>query len=837
MLLLAAGVGAIAGASDTAPPDDLLHWQELPQLPDSLGIAGAYVGMVGDRLIVAGGSNFPDWEDPKQYLNTIYALDLAHRETADWRLVGRLPRPLAHGAAVGTPRGLFCMGGTDASGETAEAFWIEWHGDTNSAEVVTEPAALPSPRSYLAAAILGQKVYVAGGNHQGKQLEEFLCLDLDAPRNERGWQRLPTWEGPPRSGALLVPQWDGFADRLYLVSGKHGSEYLRDVHSFSPSEGTWRQQAEVPRAAFAAPVAAVGQSHLMVFSGSDGHDVDGIAELQPDYQFVRDVLVYHTITDTWSTMGKMPQGVAGTYAVSWHNSLFLPGGELRPRIRTPDGWQVTPQPAPPKFGMIDYVALVLYLASLAGIGFYCSRRENSSSDFFLGGKRLPWWAIGLSLMATQVSSIGFMAIPGKVFATNWVYFTGVATWFLVVPIVTRAYLPFFSRLKITSAYEYLEVRFNGAVRMLGATAFVLTQLGRMTIVLYLPAIALNAVTGIDVVWCIVLMGSLATAYTIAGGIEAVVWTDVLQAVMLLLGGLACITVVVLDLEGGLGELFAVASEHDKFRMVDPGWQFTTTALWVVLVGNLFQRLAMLTADQASVQRFLATKDQRSATRALWTDVAVSVPWAVLIYLLGTALYVFYRSNPALMDPGVRVDGIVPLFIAQQLPPGLSGFIIASIFAAAMSSLDSSMHSVATVLVTDFYARLRPERSDAARLHMARWITLALGCLATVSAILVKQFGILSSLDLFTTIVGLTIGIVAGLFVLGIFTARGNSSGAIMGVICSTVALYFVYGHVHFFLYSMIGVIVTTVAGYLFSLLLPGESTTAGLCLAVKQRSE
>ncbi|MDZ7617172.1 MAG: hypothetical protein U1E05_09220, partial [Patescibacteria group bacterium] len=347
-------------------------------------------------------------------------------------------------------------------------------------------------------------------------------------------------------------------------------------------------------------------------------------------------------------------------------------------------------------------------------------------------------------------------------------------------------------------------RFNLSVRLFGAVAYSFMQLGRMAVVLYLPALALAAVTGLDHRVCIVTMGVLCTAYTVAGGIEAVVWTDVFQAVVLVGGAVLCLIVVTAGIEGGPARVLEVAAADGKFRMARFDPDVTVASLWVILLGNVFIRLAGLTSDQAVVQRYLVTADARQSSRALWADVAVSIPWAVIAFSFGTALYVFYKIHPEQLSPSVEIDGLVPLFVAQQLPAGVSGLIIAAIFAAAMSSLDSSMHSTATVWITDFYARFRPNSPDQTRLRWARWLTIALGAFGTLTALALAQANIHSLWDVFQGLVGLFAGGLAGLFVLGLFTRRANGTGALVGVVASAGLLYLAQPYVHFFLYPVVG---------------------------------
>jgi solute:Na+ symporter, SSS family len=484
-----------------------------------------------------------------------------------------------------------------------------------------------------------------------------------------------------------------------------------------------------------------------------------------------------------------------------------------------------------RFGIIDYLSLLTYLIALVGIGIYFSRREKTSNDFFLGGGRIPWWAAGLSMMAAQVSSIGFMAVPAKSYATDWAYFAGVATWFIVVPIITRAYIPFFRRLNVTSAYEYLEKRFHVSVRLCGTFVYSALQFSRMAIVLYLPGLALSTVTGISKEYCILVTGVIVTAYTMAGGIEAVVWIDAAQAILLIGGALLCIGIVLIDI-GDVGRFWEIAQADGKFRLADLDWDVTKATLWVVLAGNLFARLGELSSDQAIVQRYMTTRDEKAARKSLWTNVGMSIPWATLAFFLGTALYVFYKIHPDMLAPALDADAIVPWFIVRNVPAGLSGLIIAALFAATSSSLNSSIHGVATVWVTDFIVRLRPQTTDATRLRLARGFVLLLGAFATATALWMAQTQILSLWDRFQTIVSMFIGGLAGLFALGIFTRRAHTVGALCGLFSSAVVLAAViyFTVIHFFLYAGIGFSTCCVIGYLSSLLWSGRRCPHGLTI-------
>lgn len=436
-------------------------------------------------------------------------------------------------------------------------------------------------------------------------------------------------------------------------------------------------------------------------------------------------------------------------------------------------------------------------------------------------------------MATQVSSIGFMAIPAKAYDTDWAYFTGVFTWFVVVPIVIYGFIPFYRKLQVTSAYEYLERRFNYTIRLFAASLYCLFQLiGRMGIILYLPALALSEVTGISTINCILIMGILSTIYTVLGGMEAVIWTDVLQAIVLFGGALLCIVYIISNLDGGMHQFIDTANKADKFSLGILEWDATKAVLWVVILGSIFNRLSALTSDQSVVQRYLTTNSEEAARKALWINVFASIPWAILVYTLGTALYVYYATYPESLKEGLASDSIVPFFIGQNIPAGIKGLIIAGIFAASMSSLDSSLHSVATVIMTDFFKAEHFNFSDSQRVQFAKITTALLGCFATIIALLMTTYDIKSIFDMVIKYAGLFGGAMTGFFVLGIFTHRVSSTSVLIGGGFSAVSLWYVqnYTELHVFLYGVVSLSVCLLAGFLASLFLPEKKDLSGLTI-------
>jgi solute:Na+ symporter, SSS family len=808
---------------------DWMMFSEAADMPSQHGVSGAYIGTSDKQLMVAGGSFFSTpltAGGGKEYSDQI--LTLSQPITgATWKVAGKLPFPIAHGAAVSNTDGIICVGGENQRGPLNLTLIISYDSATGRVNSENSLPKLPRPLSYLSATRINNRLYVAGGkDSDGRAVADFMVLNLSDPK--QGWLSLPTWPDAPRYGVALVSQYIENKGYVYLFGGKSDNDYPNTSFRYDPESSRWQQIAPLPRAALLAPAIATGQSRILLFSGSDGFQVNRWRELAEEYCFPREVLAYHTITDTWTQHGEMPYGVAGSSAVEWAGGIVIPGGELRPGQRVNKVLIARIRAAAVRFGWIDQTALYLYLAALTALCvwlYFRHRRAKTTEDFFLGGRDLPGWAAGMSLMATAVSSIGFMAIPAKTFATDWTYFAGTLTWFIVVPVVIIAFIPFFRRINVTTAYELLETRFDVKIRTFAAIGFSLMESGRMAIVLLLPATALATVTPLSVEQTVIMMGSGAIVYAILAGMRGVVWTDVVQGIVMLAGALLCVTVAVSRVGGGLTELISTAAQDGKFAF-DLSWSPTSAGIWIVMLGNIFIRLATFTSSQSSVQRLLSTPDNRQAARALWADVWVSLPWAVIVFSLGTALYVFYKRFPAALPPNASDIEILPIFMSQQLPPGFSGIVIAAIFAAGMSSLDTSMHSLATTWSRDFYGRFLPGSSDRSQLIFSKIMILVFGILATGSALLIHYVGIRGMWDFFISLFGLFSGILCGIFMLARFSHRANATGTLTGGCLSFILMILVwrYNIVHGLLYTALGTLLCMILSWIFSRLSSGNSS-------------
>ena len=882
-LILVLAMASAAAAAHPWPPADLLAWRELAPLPPAPGrdlqpgVAGPFVGVHRGVLVVAGGANFPDappWQGGRKVWHDAYfVLENRGDTPLRWRTQDdfRLPRPAAYGASVGTEHGIVLIGGCDAERCFREVWLARWDGSRLTFAALP---ALPRPLAFMAAAKVGDAIFVAGGQEtlqDARATRNVWRLNLSrlasasaTPPTGWGWEELAPWPGPPRILAVAAGQSDGTADCFYLASGRNvapgkPTEVLTDAYAFKPRTGRWTRLGDVtpgggpPQCLMAAPAIASGANHILVFGGADGRlfleleDLDRaiaaataagdaaraqtlgekkVRRLETYPGFGRDVLAYHTITDTWTRFGTFPAPCpVTTAAVRWGGSIVIPSGEVRPGVRTDKAWRGEPPTLATPFGAVNYAILGVYMAALMAMGVYLSGREKTTDDFFKAGGRVPWWAAGFSIFGTQLSAITFMAIPAKTFATDWRYLWLNVAIVLMAPVIIYALLPFFRRLNVTSAYEYLERRFNLPARLIGSAMFTMLHLGRIGIVLLLPSIALGVVTGIDVRACILVMGLVTIAYTVLGGIEAVIWTDVLQVFVLLGGAIACLALMVVGLPQGAGGLVGLAHEAGKLHAFDFRFDLTTPTFWVVLLGGLSANFISYGSDQAVLQRYLTTRDEASAARGIWTNAVLTVPATLIFFSLGTVLYVFYLKQPNLLNPTLEdADAIFPWYIVTRLPTGMPGLLIAGVFAAAMSTLDSSMNSVATALTTDFYGRFRPGAPDARRLKVARVLTTVVGLAGTAFALVMAGWEIKSLWDQMSRFIGLFAGGLGGLFLLGIFSRRAHGVGAVVGLVASGFVQYAVsrWTPLHLLLYTATGVGSSVAIGYLASLVIPGR---------------
>lgn len=822
---------AAEGQPPSPPNPQRLDWQELPDLPAELGVAGPFAGVHNDALIVAGGANFPRpvWEnDVKYWRDQIFVLTKSE-EGYQWIDAGRLPKPLAYGAAVSTPHGVLCMGGNDAEQTYSEVFLLKWDADEQKVTYHPLPS-LPLPLAYGAAAMVGNTVYLAGGQ-TGPDLasatNSLWSLDLDNIEDVSNlyWQVLPVLPGPTRAFNLTVAQHNGYDDCLYVISGRRQGEqeieFLTDVWEYNPQRKTWRQRSDAPRCVMAGTGMGMNQSHIFVLGGADGKRFHQGNELKDNHPgFPKEALTYHTITDTWTSAGPIPENHVTTIAVKWDDSIIIPSGEIRPRVRSAKVFRVTPVRSTREFGRLNYVVLVGYLTAMLCVGVYFTRKNKTTDDFFRGGKKIPWWAAGCSIFATMLSSLTFTGLPSKSFAQDWVYAIGNFMIPVVAVLAVFVALPFYRRIDATSAYEYLEKRFDYSVRFVGSLSFTLFHLFRMGVVMSLTGLALAVATPLTPTQSVLLMGILSIAYCTLGGIEAVIWTDTIQTVVLMGGAILALILLITGVDGGVDGFLSIASEHNKFSIANLHWDATSPqlAIWVIIAGSIGQNISSYTADQSVVQRYMTTATPQLAARSIWTSALLTIPSTLLFFGIGTALFAFYHSHPEKLDPTFTTDQVFPLFIAREMPAGLAGLIVAGVFAAAQSTVSTSMNSTATSIVTDFMRPFHICKSESQYLWAARAWTFILGVLGTLIGLLFIDPDIKSLFDTFIKVIGLFMGVLGGLFVLGAFSRRANAPGALSGAIVGAFAMFWMWKFtpINGYLYTSCGIIICACTGFLAS---------------------
>jgi SSS family solute:Na+ symporter len=409
----------------------------------------------------------------------------------------------------------------------------------------------------------------------------------------------------------------------------------------------------------------------------------------------------------------------------------------------------------------------------------------------VAGRRLPAWVVGLSIFATYLSSISFLALPGKAYAADWSPFAFSLSLPFAAFVAARWFVPLYRATEDVSAYAYLERRFGMWARLYAATFYLLTQIARVATILFLVALALEPLTGWNVVTIIVITGLLVTVYVAAGGVEAAIWTDVVQGVILTLGTLVCAVVLLAGMPGGPAELFTVAESHGKFALGSFDPEPYTANFWVVFVYGMVINLQNFGIDQSYVQRYQTANSLLAARRSLWLGALTYMPVSALFLFIGTALYAYYSAQPQLLPEALRTaeaaDRVFPYFIVAQLPAGLTGLVIAALFAAAQSTLSTSINSSATVLATDFYRRLlRPQCGEHAQLRVLRVTSVLLGLLGTGAALL--MISIKSTLDAWWNLAGIFSGGMLGLFLLGALSRRAGSVQAGIGMALGLLVL-------------------------------------------------
>ncbi|MCL9783790.1 sodium:solute symporter [Vibrio sp. S4M6] len=484
-------------------------------------------------------------------------------------------------------------------------------------------------------------------------------------------------------------------------------------------------------------------------------------------------------------------------------------------------------------GTLNYIALIVYLVAIMAVGIYFAKRQKSADDYFKAGGRIPGWAAGISVFATTLSSITFMSIPAKAYTGDWTFLVGQYMAIAVLPVVFWFYIPFFRRLNLTSVYEYLERRFDVKMRLFGSISFMLFHVGRISIIIYLTALALMPFVDISPLSIVFLIGVLCIVYTFLGGIEGVIWTDVIQGIMLSAAAILIFVIICFNVNGGIGEIFSFTAAHDKYFPADKfAWSWTDSTVPVLCVGFFFAALQQFTASQDVVQRYIVTDNIEETKKALITNAKLVACVPVFFFAVGSALFVYYSQHPDYLPENFNTGGILPFYVISQMPAGVAGIIIAAIFAASQSSISSSLNSISACFTSDIYEKINANSSPEQTLKVGRLLTVVSGVLGVCASTYLIYANESEIWDAFNSLLGLMGGPMTGLFMLGIFVKRANSIGALFGVIASVIVVIGLrqFTDLNFFFYGVFGTLVVVAVGLLVSLM--GEKPRAKQTVAL-----
>lgn len=431
---------------------------------------------------------------------------------------------------------------------------------------------------------------------------------------------------------------------------------------------------------------------------------------------------------------------------------------------------------------IDTAIILFSLIFTVGAGLFFARRQKSSDRYFAGSKTIPAWAIGMSIFATLISSVTFLAYPAAGFKSNWILLVQG----LMVPIVlvgmVHVIVPLFRKVIRLSTYEYFEKRFGFGARIYSSMAFILTHFSKMGTVLFLISLALSSFAGIPVAWVIIILSVSIILLTLLGGMEAVIWMDVIQGFLLVAGGLLSVGVLLFKPDAGAGFMIGEAFRLGKIDVGPYDFSLVQLTFWVMVINGVFYAIQKYGTDQTIVQRYLAAKSDKDAKRAAYIGVFTSVPVWTLFILIGSLLFVFYQSGQAELPEGLKADEVFPYFIATELPVGAIGLVLSALVAAAVSSLDSDLNCIAAIGVEDYYQRIKPNCTDRQRLNMGKFLVLLSGVAMTVVALLYVLWGGEGVLGVVFELYAIFSAGIVGIFLLGLLTTRANKQGLYVGML-------------------------------------------------------
>jgi SSS family solute:Na+ symporter len=426
------------------------------------------------------------------------------------------------------------------------------------------------------------------------------------------------------------------------------------------------------------------------------------------------------------------------------------------------------------------IIIISFIVSLA-VGLKFAHRQKTTSNYFIAGGKLPSWAIGISILATLISSITFLAYPGEGYSSNWLLLVQGLMVPLVLLIIVGFIVPLFRQVIKLSAYEYFERRFGVFARIYSSLSFLLTHFSKMGSVFFLLALALSKMTGVDTVMFIWIVGIVVIFITLLGGMEAIVWLDVIQGFLLIIGGVVSLVIILFTAEGGPSAVWSVAMENGRIGFGPFDWDFVNLTFVVMSLNGIFYAIQKYGTDQTIVQRYLTAKSDKDAVKATLIGVLMSVPvWAMFMFI-GTALFSYYKISGDQSVVGMNPDAVFPYFIMTKLPVGVVGLVISGLIAAAISTLNADLNCLSAICVEDYYLRFRPNSREKRKMLMSKLFVILAGLGTIGIALFYVKAGSEGVLGTIFALYAIFSGGIAGMFLLGIFSRRANMKGLYFGI--------------------------------------------------------
>jgi SSS family solute:Na+ symporter len=474
---------------------------------------------------------------------------------------------------------------------------------------------------------------------------------------------------------------------------------------------------------------------------------------------------------------------------------------------------------------LDYLIIAAYLTGITLFGLQFRKRQRSLKDYFLADRNIPWWAIALSIVAAETSTLTIISIPGLAYDTNLQFLQVVLGYLVGRVIISFVLLPHYFRGDLYTAYELIERRFGRRLRSLTAGLFLLTRAAAEGVRVYAVSIVVTIALGTGEIASIAIITLLTLIYTFEGGLAAVIWTDVVQTVIYVGGTLVGVVTILHLVPGGWGTVHSLAETAGKLRVFDFSFDFWKPyTFWAGLIGGAFLTTASHGTDQLIVQRLLAARNQKQSVTALLSSGVAIVFQFALFLVVGVMLFAYYQAPSKTFG---KADFIYPTFIVSRMPHGISGLLIAAILAAAMSNLSAALNSLSSSSMIDFYLQRNPQADERRRLQLSRISTLFWAVVLFVLAVL-SLHKVSRVIEVGLSIASVAYGALLGVFLLGVLTRRANQAGAMFGMLCGFVAELYIwlFTHVPWTWYVPIGTVITFASGYLVSLLRPQQTATS-----------